>query len=148
IADTLEAAQSRGILHPIIKASNVMVTPRGQVKVLDFGSSESSPEQRAEISSFGVLLHQMSTGHVPSDGTDFEHHPSPDLERIIRKCLDKNPERRYASFRELRNDLERLRTVPPPVTVVVTPVETPPVAVPAPRFSFRNWIPETIVVLV
>ncbi len=95
IGDALQEAHSKGIVHRDIKAENIMVNAKQQVKVMDFGLAKlkgslkltrtsstvgtlsyMAPEQiqggevdaRSDIFSFGVVVFEMLTGKLPFRG--------------------------------------------------------------------------------
>src|SRR5215469_12921925 len=94
-----------------------------------------SPEQvrgkgldaRSDLFSFGAVLYEMATGRMPFDGANSvelcasilrdeprpvsEVNPavSPELEAVIDKALEKDPNLRYQSAAEMRADLQRLK---------------------------------------
>ena len=84
-------------------------------------------DQRSDIFSLGTSLYQMATGRVPFSGQTptetlnlvINGNPAPmtplnskipyEFERIVRKCLEKEPGRRYQSARDLLIDLKHLQ---------------------------------------
>ncbi|HSQ75368.1 MAG TPA: protein kinase, partial [Bacteroidota bacterium] len=170
IGEALEEAHAKGIVHRDIKAENIMVNSKNQVKVMDFGLAKlkgslkltkttstigtlayMAPEQiqggsvdaRNDIFSFGVVLYEMLTGHLPFRGeheaammysivneepeslqTSLPNAPS-ELLHTVNRALEKDPEERYQTVHEMLIDLRRLkkdttRVVRPPAQLGAT----------------------------
>ncbi len=151
VTRALEYAHYRGIIHRDIKPSNIIISKKGEVKLMDFGIARDenlgdltrpgtslgtpaymSPEQimgvkitfRSDVFSLGVVLYQMLTGQKPfqEDSNKTIMHKilngelqppravNPNiprkLERMVLRCLAKEPMQRYESTGALRREIE------------------------------------------
>jgi len=158
LADGLAAAHAQGVIHRDLKPGNLMITPDGRLKILDFGLATLTqpegdpditrkavettsisgtvpympPEQlrgqttdvRSDIYAAGAVLYEMATGrrpfpqsqsaeligailhHKPAQPSTLNRRMTSGFESVVMKSLDKEPEHRYQSSRELLVALE------------------------------------------
>ncbi len=124
------ATLSNEALSQVSETLSVSDVPSGVAGTLPYMSPEqllgNEIDPRSDIYSVGVVFFELATGRLPFQDalvtkltdsilrksppspTSLNRKISPDLERIILKCLEKDPELRYQSAKDLAADLRRL----------------------------------------
>ena len=123
------------VLYLDLKPSNLILTPDGRICLTDFGSAVhasaednyprtgtvgyAAPEQydpgrrmdeRADLFGFGALLYRLISGKKYAFAFRKSRIPGCEeqMEKIIKRCLERDPACRYASAKELQKELKRL----------------------------------------
>lgn len=186
IGGALEYAHHQGIVHRDVKPANIMFTQDGRVVLSDLGLAKfyeaadltqmtavigtpyyMSPEQarsksvdaRSDIYSFGVVIYEMLTGHVPFE-TDtpwmaihqhiYEAPPPirqrnpvvPEaLAKVVELALEKDPDQRYQHAADLARAFAEAQKPAPSAAVPMAQQAGPglPAPVAAPEKRKRRW---------
>ena len=129
ICAAVEYAHDRGIIHRDLKPGNLLVTPEGIPKLLDFGISQlladagsgsAKSEERTRALTPQYASPEQLAGGPATPASDvyslgvllrellsLRQHLSQDLRAVLGKAVASDPGLRYLSAREFREDLER-----------------------------------------
>lgn len=136
--------QNPPIVYRDLKPQNIIMTPNGKVSLIDFGISREDSEDKAfdtvivgsrafaapemygftksdsrtDIFMLGRLALYLCTGNY-NQQTALGQVPSKELLKIIKKCTELSPEKRYATVQKLTKAIDRILFPPTRKEIIV-----------------------------
>lgn len=133
ILDAVDYLHHRGVLHNDLKPLNIIVTPNGTARIIDFGlsTSDDSIYKGCVGGSDGYSAPEIMQGKGPAGAASDIYSLGCLIEQIfgqkkhrgvVANCLRENPSERYSSVRSLKKALSFRRRIPVVAAAVVSVV--------------------------
>jgi serine/threonine-protein kinase len=117
-----------GIVHRDIRESNILISNKGEVKIIDFGLGKKVDKPGMSVDSFNKIINRQQMQRIPNEFSEGKYTSKTDMfcvaelflrmvkkynisdfkhEYILNKMMNLDPDKRYDSFKEILAALDK-----------------------------------------